>query len=192
MSEIDKAVELAWQIPGLFRKDEAAFLYHLARRKGHLVEIGCWMGRSTAILVQAAKVWGAHLTTIDAFTPMPRGHEQASVEQWKANLERIGLIPPELIAMRSDDAINVYHKDRRIALLFIDGLHTYTAVKSDLENWTARVDVGSVVALHDLYQPSCPGVCKAVNEWWETELVAGRTWHPLGQRDYTLAFKRTA
>src|SRR5690606_26366428 len=65
--ETDEAVERALQIQGLYRRQEARFLYQLARRKGNIVEIGCWMGRTTAILVQAARVWGASVTSIDPF-----------------------------------------------------------------------------------------------------------------------------
>ncbi len=187
--EVEKALEVAWKIPGLYRRDEGRFLYQLARRKGSIVEIGCWMGRTTAILVQAARVWGASLTTIDAFAEMPSRYEAATAAKWRHNLTKVGLTPPRLLAMPSDEAHKVYEGE--IAFLFIDGDHNYQGVANDLANWTPRVKVGGVVALHDMWLPSVTGVCQAVVEWWSRERVGVvPKWRFIGQRHLTIAFRR--
>ncbi len=189
--ETQIALAVAWKVPGLFGRHEAAFLYRLARRRGKLVELGCWMGRSTSILLQAAAVWGATLTTVDAFTPMPNGRDASTPERWRANLRKVGLKPPELLAMTSDEAAKVYPNDQDIALLFIDADHSEAAVRRDLANWTPRVKVDGVVALHDLWYHSIPGVARAITDWWCSEWdERGAKWHPLGQHDYTVAFRR--
>jgi predicted O-methyltransferase YrrM len=189
--EIHQALSIAYQVPGLYRRGEGAFLYRLARRKGILVELGCWMGRTTAILLQAAAVWGAQLTTVDAFTPMPSQRKRATPKHWRANLEGIGLAPPTLLAMTTDEASTVYPQEQNISLLFIDALHTREQVRRDLANWTPRVHIGGVVVLHDMFYPSITGVCMAVADWWtdERDKLKPR-WQYIGQRDYTIAFKR--
>lgn len=189
MAEVERAVRVAWKIPGQFRLNEARFLYPLARRRGQIVEIGCYMGRSTAILVQAASVWRAQVTTIDPFTPLPNGVDQANADLWANNLRRAGLEPPELLEMTSDQAAKKWAG--AINCLFIDGDHSYEAVRNDLANWTPRVQVGGVVALHDMWFPSITGVAQAVTEWWIREREDSRPrWACLGMQDLTIAFRR--
>lgn len=183
--EVARALKVAWRIPGLYRRDEAAFLYRLARRKGTLVEIGCWMGRTTSLLVQAASVWGARVVTVDPFAPMPAPHPRASPERWRANLRGAGLTPPELIQRRSDQAGEDFAAP--IALLFIDGDHAREAVLTDLELWAPKVQIGGVVALHDMFYPTIAGVAAAVAEWWAPRR---HMWEFIGLRDFTVAFRR--
>lgn len=188
-AEIERALALAWRIPGQFRPDEGRYLYRLARRRGHLLEIGCYMGRTTAIMLQAARVWGATMTTVDPFVALPHGVERATPERWRANLRGVGLEPPELLDVRSNRAVCGW--EREIGLLFIDGDHSYEAVRDDLANWTPFVGPGGIVALHDMWFPSITGVARAVSDWWCAERDAeGPRWVHLGQHDYTIAFRR--
>jgi predicted O-methyltransferase YrrM len=189
--EIKTAVETAFSIPGLYRHDEAGFLYRLARRKGLLVELGCYLGRSTSLLVQAARVWKADVVSVDAFTVMPNNRTQASPEKWARNLKKAGLTPPELIAKTSDAALEDW--TREISLLFIDANHEYDHVLTDLMGWTPHIKVGGVVALHDMFYPSITGVAHAVVDWWHTERDGNRpNWELIGLHDYTIAFRRIA
>jgi hypothetical protein len=190
-AEIKQALAIANQIPGLYRRGEAAFLYRLARRRGNLVELGCWMGRTTAILLQAAAIWGAELTTVDAFTLMPSQQKRATPERWRANLKDAGLIPPDLLAMTTDAAAEIYSNEQTISLLFIDANHTREQVSCDLANWTPRIKKDGIVALHDMFYPSITGVCLAVVDWWSTARDGkSAVWEYIGQRDYTIAFQR--
>lgn len=186
-AEVDAAVKRAFSIPGLYRRSEAAYLYSLARRKGHIVEIGCWMGRTTSLLVQAASIWGAEVTTVDPFTPMPARHAQGSPEKWRANLRKLKLPAPRLLTSPSHVASLVV--DGPLSMVFIDGDHSQDAVLTDLRDWTPKVKVGGVVALHDMFYPTIPGVATAVAAWW-----AGHRdqWEFIGLKDFTVAFKRTA
>ena len=187
-TELEVMLKLAWMIPGMFGKNEARWLYRLSRRKGNLVEIGAWMGRTTAIMQMAAKPWEAHLTTVEPFgaehMPPKWRDPEATQEKWLANLARIGLEPPELFAMTSDEALELYG-EREIAMLFIDGSHSYRQVLRDLKGWGGLVKVGGYLALHDMFFPSVPGVCKAVTRWWD-----GAKWFYRGQVGWTIAFER--
>jgi hypothetical protein len=51
-----------------------------------------------------------------------------------------------------------------IRLLFVDGLHTYEAVRTDIENWVPRVARGGVIIFDDYHNPATPGVTRAVDE----------------------------
>ena len=162
-------------------------MYRLARRKGNLVEIGALFGRSTSVLVQAAKVFGAHLTTVDPFYKTPNTDLTSSPEMWRENLKKVGLEPPDLLYMESHKAASVY--DKEISLAFIDGGHNYETVKQDIEDWTPKIIVTGVVVFHDMYMPHISGVTKAVNEWW-LEVYESRAWRIEGMINYTIAFRR--
>lgn len=185
--EIEAAVERALQIQGLFHRDEARFLYRLARRKGEIVEIGCWRGRTTAILLQAATVWGATVTTIDPFKVLSPRTPAGSRAIWETNLRRVGLVPPRLLEMTSDEASAVY--EGKISFLFIDGDHGKAGVLRDLANWAPRVKVGGVMAWHDAWHPGIPGVATGLAEWWGQERRY-HSWEMIGQHDHTIAFRR--
>lgn len=184
-AELERAIKRAFAIPGLYRRGESAFLYRLARRRGSIVEIGCWQGRTTSLLVMAAGIWGAKVTTVDPFTPMPARHKQSSPELWRHNLGKAGIIPPPLLQMTSHEAVS--QAPSPLAMVFIDGDHAQDAVAQDLTDWTPLIQIGGVLALHDMFYPTIPGVIQAVADWWVDRREA---WTLVGLADFTVAFKR--
>jgi len=181
-----KAVEKALGIPGLISREDMEFLYKLACCKGNIVELGCYLGRSTAVLLQAAAVSKAQLTSIDIFNPF-EVTPQGSAEAWSENLVGLGLEPPSLLQMSTDEAATVYGDE--ISFLFIDADHGKAAVAQDLTNWTPKVKVGGIVALHDMWLHHRTGVAQATVEWWRRQ---GGNWRFMEQRGLTIAFRRAA
>lgn len=189
--EVEAVANAVRKIPGLCFEDEERFLYNLARRKGNLVELGCWKGRTTAILVKAAAVWRAKVTAVDSFMTMSKKKfgKQATRKLWEANLKAVGLEPPELLEMTTDEAAKVY--DREIAFLFIDAGHSKPYIEQDLQNWTPKIKLGGIVALHDMFNPLAPAICQAVTDWWCREKVGTMlTWELIGLQHFTIAFRR--
>ena len=189
MSESEKAAKLAMCVPGQIRYAECVFLYRLGRRISNVVEIGCLHGRSTAVLVQAAKVFKADVTSVDPFYITPGMKQQSSPEQWKKNLESVGLNAPHLLAMESHAAAQVY--DKEIGFLFIDGNHDYEHVKEDIADWAPKIKIDGVIAFHDMFMPHISGVAQAVTEWWLSIFdIRNVTWKLEGMTDFTIAFRR--
>ena len=56
-NELEIMELMSRKILGTYGRKEGRFLYELARRRGNLVEIGCWQGRTTAIMQMAAGKW---------------------------------------------------------------------------------------------------------------------------------------
>ena len=187
--EARKAAVVAMKVPGQIRASECRFLYRLGRRISNVVEIGCLHGRSTAALVQAAKVYKADVTSVDPFYVTPGLKQQSSPEQWRKNLEAVGLKAPNLLAMESHAAAQVYEKE--IGFLFIDGNHDYEHVREDILDWAPKIKVEGVMAFHDMFMPHISGVAQAVTEWWLSIFdIQNVTWKLEGMTDFTIAFRR--
>lgn len=56
-------------------------------------------------------------------------------------------------------------KDEIFDFVYIDGLHTYEAVRDDIRGWYPKVKKGGVIAGHDYHVGDWPGVVNAVNEF---------------------------
>lgn len=191
-----EAAKVAMKIPGQIRRTEAAYLYRLARQKGPLVEIGCLHGRSTAILLQAAKIFGAKVTSVDPFLPTPNTMF-SSQAFWRSNLNEVGLVPQQIYELMSEDAAPLY-KDE-IGMLFVDGGHTYEDVKTDIAFWAPKVKLNGIIAFHDMFHYAIPGVARAIVEWWSGEFSPGEfgrnglaKWRMEKQVDFLIAFRRIA
>lgn len=68
-------------------------------------------------------------------------------------------------------------EDGSLDFVFIDGDHSYLAVKNDIEIWYPKVKLGGWIMGHDYNHPNQGQVKQAVNErFYKIELDAGRTW----------------
>ena len=185
--EIQQAVDKALKIPGLYGRQESSFLYKLGRIKSDILEIGCWRGRTTAILNQAANIYKAKLYSVDPFIRPGARFDPASAEDWRQNLERIGLVPQTLLEMTSEEAFKQFSPDHEFGLVFIDGNHSFEAVTKDIELWSPKVKLGGILAFHDMWYPGATGVTKAITTWW---LQNFSKWKLIGQVDLTVAFRK--
>lgn len=68
------------------------------------------------------------------------------------------------LVMPSVDAAELM-PDGSLDLVFIDGDHTYHAVRSDLNAWWPKLKGTGGIMCGDDYRPKLPGVKKAVDEW---------------------------
>jgi MMP 1-O-methyltransferase len=161
-------------IHGWLAEEEGYFLYRLARDgegAGEVVEIGSWMGRSTAWLAAGCKTAARErVHAVDTFAGSTE-HQELEVlksagttyHQFAENLERVGLfdyvepvIAPSREAERRWDG-------KPIRLLFIDGDHSYEGVRADFDAWSRHVIAGGVIAFDDVID-KWPGVKRCFDE----------------------------
>lgn len=160
--------DTVFNIYGHLSPDEAALLYKLASEVpagGIIVEIGSFQGRSTVCLGLGAKQAGAWVYAIDPHTDVQID------EQTHYGMENHAALLKNLVEFEVADVVRVVALDANsvwdiwgnnpIDLLWIDGLHDYRSVQSDLTWWT-HTSSHSKIALHDS-TGHFPDVIRAVN-----------------------------
>lgn len=135
------------EIEGLIHPREGALLYVLARRAAHLgnvVEIGAYHGRSTWYLARGLEDAGSpyRVVSIDPHVdPVQRAAYFETLDRHRL-LDRV---EPE-VAFSHDVAIRF---SEPVGMLWIDGDHSYRAVRQDFEDWFPKLAVGGWYAMHD-------------------------------------------
>ena len=168
------------QIDGFLYDLEGYTLMELAAHGegvGAIVEIGSFMGRSTAFLAAGSKKSGREkVFAIDHFKGSPEHqpgqhfshpvlqNEGTTFKAFQANLARVG-VADQVVAIQSSsvEAANAWHEP--IRLLFIDGEHSYDSVRQDYLSWSPFVVNHGYLCFHDV------GACPDVTRFCE-ELVA--------------------
>ena len=158
-------------IPGWFDfQDIYSEIVKESKDKDAFVEIGTFYGKSTIFLANEIKNSGKDLPffTVDPWNnslidEKGRKFPECSMDKFMANAKSCGVdryvipIPGlSIVAAKS-------FADKSLKFVFIDGEHSYEAVKSDIEAWLPKLRPGGVIAGHD-YIRLWPGVKRAVNE----------------------------
>jgi Methyltransferase domain len=161
--------------------DEAALLFRLGKNAdGPVAEIGRFKGGSTVVFATAgAELWSYDLHV--ALRPDMTG-EQLDRELEDA-LTRLGV--RDRVHLLVGDSRTVEPPPEPLAVLFIDGDHSYEGAKADFDRWGAFVRRGGHVLFHDAvdsggYGNVYPGVTRAVAEigaGWTRQPGAGSIAH---------------
>lgn len=161
---------VTWQqrfagIEGFLHDLEGYILMQLAAKGGGvgaIVEIGSFMGRSTAFLAAGSKLCGREkVVAVDHF--LGSAEHQAgqhfanptliqtgtTFHRFQENMRRFNLddyVTP--IRASSTEAASQWQGP--IRLLFIDGDHEYESIRHDFEAWSRFVVPHGLIALHDV------------------------------------------
>jgi MMP 1-O-methyltransferase len=152
-------------VSGFLMPIEAKALYDLARSLGPdcvIVEIGSWLGKSASVFGLALRgTTTAHVFCIDPFdasgdkrsqdTYRARQQklERSLIQQFRDNVGNAG-VGHHITPIRGFSHEVVAGWEREIDLLFIDGDHSYDAVKLDFLQWSTFVRPGGYVCFHDV------------------------------------------
>lgn len=161
-SELLQAIDEAWAkvrvAPGFLTEREGRFLALIAAcapGRGTILEIGSYKGKSTVGLASIAQRYGlGPVVAVDphsapAVTDYGYGSQQSSWDDFQGSLRQAGV-------QASVEAHRAYSRDlapgwtRPIRFLWIDGDHTYTGAKADLELFRNHLAPRAIVALHDV------------------------------------------
>lgn len=131
-----------------------------------MIEIGSFIGESTIIFAEHFK----EVIAIDPFLPDYDSNDPTSNfnfdEVYEEYLRRTSPYKNiKTIRATSDDAIKELN-GKTYDFVYIDGLHTYDGVKTDIINYQPLIKSGGVIGGHDYTDqlPHLIGVFEAVNE----------------------------
>lgn len=124
------------------------------------VEIGSYKGKSTNYIARKANV----IYCIDTFKASDDGQTQnneiTSIFDFLNNTKKFNNVVP--IVGKSQDLFGCF-PDNYIEFLFIDGMHDYDSVNSDIINYLPKLKSNAVICFHDYYD-GWTGVVQAVDE----------------------------
>jgi hypothetical protein len=132
-----------------------------------MIEIGSFVGESTVIFAQHFK----EVIAVDPFLEGyddkdPTSHSFDFENVYHTFLQRTGPFKNiKTIVATSTDAVNDL-KGQFYDFIYLDGLHTYDGVKTDIINYLPLVKTGGIIGGHDYTDqiPHLVGVKKAVDE----------------------------
>jgi hypothetical protein len=167
---------------------------------GDIVEIGSWWGKSAFVLARLARCYGIgnllcvdpwsneHLVQNDALGLVDAEAARMDAEEALAVFE-MNLLPyssnhinylrmpstmgashylEQQSATTSSFGTTTYHG--RIALLHIDGNHSYAAAKADIASWSGSVMRGGWIIIDDYIWPYGDGPQRAGDEYLEANI----------------------
>ncbi len=155
MKEID--ISNALRIEGWMSEEELFWLAWQAQQHKLIVEIGCYLGRSTRALADHCS--GTVIAIDDFAGPRDTNEKYDSTALLSKYLENVP--NSNVVTLMSDHecmSCNIYPD-----MVFIDGSHEYKDVKRDIERWLLFLQDGGLLCGHD-YDENWPGVTDAVNE----------------------------
>lgn len=145
---------------------------------GHIVEIGAFLGRSTSYLAVEAQHKKLKIDIIDTWLGsqehmnMPEIKESKLFGMFIENLKPV-INNINIIRAESLRAVKMYD-DKSLDAVFIDGDHSYEAVKSDIQEWSKKVKTGGILAGDDYV--AYDGVRRAVDELIPNRTISGLNW----------------
>jgi MMP 1-O-methyltransferase len=160
---------------GFMDEDEARRLYELAREAGRLgpcLEIGSYCGRSATYLGMGCRENGAVLYSIDhhrGSEEQQPGQEYFDPDLLDRETGRIDTLPlfrktiaafglsDTVIPILAKSAIVAGAWSTPLALVFIDGGHTFEAALADYSGWVSHIMPGGFLIIHDIFPDPAKG-----------------------------------
>lgn len=172
-------------IDGWLTVDEAITLYELSRSLPDeaplAVEIGSWQGKSSVCLARGlAGKRGPRLCCIDPFDASGDGESAPTYGQradavggrlrraFEQNLQAVGV--QDMVEVRQGLSHEHATQWREpIDLLFLDGDHSYDAVRRDFADWAPKIRPGGYLVMHDVVHDVHEGPRRVVDEFVRTD-----------------------
>jgi len=171
--------------PGVYRRIVA----ELPDSGAGIVEIGSWVGKSTACMLTLLKEAGksAAFHAIDTWEGSPSDPSGRLAKgrnlllEWASNLRDCGFAAGVTAHKMPSVAAAATFSDASLDFVYIDADHAYEAVSEDIRAWWSKVKPGGVMAGHDYDHRTDPGVPQAVDEFAHAnglvaEVVDVRNW----------------
>jgi cephalosporin hydroxylase len=182
--EIASLFRHAELIPGMCDHDKIRALYEIARRSptGDIVEIGSWWGKSAFVLARLACCYGiGKLLCVDPWSNehLIQNDAMGLVDSIPVNLLPYANGKLNYLRMPSTEAAGHYRNHKvvqtatfgetaysgHIAILHIDGNHSYANACADVTSWSNLVIPGGWIVIDDYIWPYGDGPQRAGDEF---------------------------
>jgi hypothetical protein len=164
--DISKALKInGW----MNESTELPWLAEQAQKHLHIVEVGSWLGRSTRAmadntngLIFAVDTWKG--TVGDEKFPK-EAYEGQFLDEFTINLaDHLLKGTVKEFQMESLEAAGMFARHGvRFDFIFLDGDHSYEAIRGDILAWKPLLEKGGTISGHD-FDSAYPGVVQAVRE----------------------------
>ena len=156
-------------VKGFIDHNEGICLYNYAlnsSKKGPILEIGSYCGKSTIYIATAAKKYSGCVYSVDHHTGSEEnqvGWEYHDIELFDEETGRINSFPEFMRNLRkanlldtvvpivSDSSLVSRNWKIPLSMVFIDGGHTMEAAFNDFNNWKDKIVKGGILAIHDVF-----------------------------------------
>lgn len=187
---VDSNIKIWRDIHGWFDyEDFYRWLVEEIPAGGKFVEVGCWLGRSIAALHSFAQEAGKtlELSVVDTFQGKPANEQHRAIlaqhggnvmKAFMANTDALK-VPMTIYPKGSPESASQF-SDQSLDAVFIDGDHSYEAVRADIEAWLPKVKPRGILSGHDYDMQTDPDVVRVVNNYFDggAEVqVMGRCWY---------------
>ena len=156
-------------VKGFLDHKEGICLYNYAlnsSKKGPILEIGSYCGKSTIYIATAAKKYSGCVYSVDHHSGSEEnqvGWEYHDIELFDEETGRINSFPEFMRNLRkanlldtvvpivSDSLLVSRYWKIPLSMVFIDGGHTMEAALNDFNNWKDKIIKGGILAIHDVF-----------------------------------------
>jgi predicted O-methyltransferase YrrM len=147
-------------------------------QSAHIVEVGCWLGRSACFMAELIKSSekSVRFDCVDTWRPpvpelrhVVSGNGNTLVDDFVRNLnDALVLEYVNVIQTTSLEVVNMY-TDKSLDFVFLDNEHTEEHVFLELNAWWPKIKSGGILAGHDFAEIEWPGVVIAVNRFCKSK-----------------------
>lgn len=169
-----------FEIDGWFGLDNCKIYDYLIKNTitgGSFLELGAWLGRSSAYLIDNAP--NLNITIIDSWegsdSELDTNHKLVkTADIFSMFKKNMGDRKFNFFKGRAENLVDKF-EDESFDTIFIDMDHSYDSVKRDIQLWLNKVKKGGILAGDD-YRETLPGVMKAVQELLPDSLIYHHGW----------------
>lgn len=159
--------EKANDIEGFMRHRELRWLYRTAWRMESIVEVGCWMGRSTYALCSGCS---GTVYAVDHFLGSEEHQDAIAAgkkpyDNFIENTKEFNNL--KILKMSSEEASHSPIIPPKVDMVFIDGDHSYDGVLTDIKLWYPRAK--KIISGHDW--GLIAGISSAVREYFDESRI---------------------
>lgn len=156
-------------VVGWMSEKELAWLKEEATNMTSIVEIGCWRGRSTRVLLDNCK---GDVYAVDHWQGSPKCiTKEIAVREdvYSVFMKNVGHYPNLRVMMGSSEEGAEHFNGGKVDMVFIDGDHRHEAVKKDISLWLPKCT--KLISGHDYRE-----TFRAVHEMLGHVNVVGDIW----------------